>query len=371
VSPTATDTRGPLHIVEPRLIDYAGHCHSLVDALVRRVPPDRPVVVWANRRCTAAWPGRAVRVERHFSGGLRRLQALWLYRRLVRGPGRVLVSTAGTTDLVLMRLAAAGRPIPPGKCFLLMHWLGGKARKADLLGKVAQAQPGLELLSVTPSVRDFFAACGFRSRAIPYPVAPGSAIVEAGAPSFRHLLVAGGARLDKGLDQVVAMVEALHARGDTRAIVVQVSAEAHRGHDEAVGALIARLRGCAHPGLKLLEESLTPEAYAALFEGAVVLQPYDPVAFADRVSGVTLDALRAGAPLVVSAGSWMARLVNAHRAGLTPAADAPVAEWIAAVDALVADYPAAARRSRAGGQALEAERAAAEVPGLFDDRAEA
>ncbi|MGH8754491.1 MAG: glycosyltransferase, partial [Burkholderiales bacterium] len=46
------------------------------------------------------------------------------------------------------------------------------------------------------------------------------------------------------------------------------------------------------------------------------LQPYDPDEFQDSASGVTLDALTAGAPVIAPAGTWMARIVDRFGAGI-------------------------------------------------------
>ena len=354
---------GPLHIVEPRLSGHAGHCHSLVDALVRAAGNDQPVVVWAQRDATVDWPGDTVRVEHHFSPRWRRLQSLLLYRRLLRAPGRVLVATAGTADLVLARLAAGGRAIAPGKLFMLMHWLGHKSRKVKLLSRVARRQPGIDILAVTPSVQAFFAACGFRSRLVPYPVAPPDRATMP-VSDFRHLLVAGSARADKGFKLIVELVEQMRVRAIDWPVVVQVSSEGRHGHDEVTLALIERLRRSGQPGLRLVEHSLTPDQYTAMFRGAVVVQPYDAAAFADRVSGVTLDAMRHGAPLVVTANSWMARQVQLHSAGRS--VDAPGVEpWLQAIGEVVNAYQPYATRSRAAGAEMPAEHAEPSVIGLI------
>ena len=61
--------------------------------------------------------------------------------------------------------------------------------------------------------------------------------------------------------------------------------------------------------------TLTGDAYSAMFRGAICLQPYSRQDFADRVSGVTLDAFVAGAPVVALSGTWIARMVQRFKAG--------------------------------------------------------
>ncbi|HQT98732.1 MAG TPA: hypothetical protein PK416_12800, partial [Thermodesulfobacteriota bacterium] len=52
-----------------------------------------------------------------------------------------------------------------------------------------------------------------------------------------------------------------------------------------------------------------------MFDGAIVLQPYAREDFEDRVSGVTLDAFSAGAPVIATSGTWMARAADRFGAG--------------------------------------------------------
>jgi nucleoside-diphosphate-sugar epimerase len=59
-------------------------------------------------------------------------------------------------------------------------------------------------------------------------------------------------------------------------------------------------------------EALSPQDYAALFDGAIYLQPYDKDDFRDRSSGVTLDALAHAAP-----GDRAGRHLDRAFAGLT------------------------------------------------------
>ena len=52
-----------------------------------------------------------------------------------------------------------------------------------------------------------------------------------------------------------------------------------------------------------------------MFDGAIVLQPYCREDFEDQISGVTLDAFSAGAPVIATAGTWMARAARVSAPG--------------------------------------------------------
>ena len=98
--------------------------------------------------------------------------------------------------------------------------------------------------------------------------------------------------------------------------MIQTSAEPQHLRDPAPAGLLERLRTSGYPALRLLPDAMEADAYRALFRGAIVLQPHDAATFADRVSGVTLDALAAGAPVITTAGTWMARLVAQDGTGI-------------------------------------------------------
>ncbi len=346
----------PLQIIEPTLSGVAGHCLSLVRALVDAAP-ERDITVWAGRGAAAVWqpPGR---LQALFHRRWRRLQALWLMRRLLRRPGPILVATAGTSDLVIAdwaaTLAATGR-IAPHQLYLFVHWLGGKPGKAQRLSAIARRQPHIEILAPTPAVVDFFAGCGFPATLVPYPLAP--SVTSNSPPGFRHLLVAGGARLDKGFAEVVDLVAALQQRGLLWPITVQISSEDRHRNDPVLLEHITRLRSLGYAGLVLQATTLDPAAYRALFDGAVVLQPYRAQDFQSRVSGVTLDALAAGAPVVVTAGTWMADLVQRFGAGVATA-DLSAAGLIQAIESVLARHAQLANQAKAAAATVLAEHSA-------------
>jgi len=78
----------PVNIVEPTLANEAGHCsmvvHSLCDAGV-----GLPFRLWVGR--SASLPtleGSGLDIRPHFSRRLRKLQAILLYRHLLRDSAR-------------------------------------------------------------------------------------------------------------------------------------------------------------------------------------------------------------------------------------------------------------------------------------------
>lgn len=340
----------PLHIVEPTLVDVTGHCFSFLDSLCR-VSSDYPITVWGARDARVTFPAHVV-VKRFFTRRLRRLQAWWLYRRLLRQPVRLFVSTAGRSDLMLLDWASRG-PILPGRVFLYVHWFRASPTKQRQLSRLAARQPEIVVLAPTDSVVDVFRAAGFRHvTRVPYPMSPsGEPLSEDGGGTFRHVLYAGAARRDKGFAEVVSFVQRLAGSGEDIPVRLQTSAQHYDKTDDVVAASLRRLEELSYPYLERFPRTLAPAEYAALYRGAVCLQLYARADFADRVSGVTLDAFSNGSPIVTVRGTWMARVALEFGAGVV--IDEPTPDQIlAAVKTLVGAYADYHARARDAGREL-------------------
>jgi hypothetical protein len=343
-----------LEIVEPTLADETGHCHSFLETLCGAAPDPTRFRVWAARGASVPrLEALGVRLERHFHRRLRRPEEWLLLRRLLRAPGRVFVPTAARTDLMLLDWAARV-PLPPSRAYAYVHWVRPDARKLAFFRRLARRQPELVVLGPTASVVDVFAQCGFaRCAVVPYPGAAAGVPSVAPGP-FRHVLFAGAAREDKGFSHVVALVERLAARGEALPVTLQTSTEAHDRRDEATRGALTRLAAIRYPPLRVCPETLERAAYADLFRGAICLQPYDPREFADRVSGVTLDALQGGAPVVAVPGTWIARVVERFGAGAV--ATSPSPEHLHdALERVRADHARYQAQALQAGRALRAE----------------
>ncbi len=279
-------------------------------------------------------------------------QTFFLVRRLLREGRTVFLPTAGRTDIVLADRALGRRS--RGTAVLYVHWLRPTPQRLRSLAAVARRRPEMRLLTTTVTVRDVLASCGFRRvRHVPYPtLMPADAGV--GPVPFRHLLFAGAARRDKGFHRVVELVARLAEANEGIPVLVQTVGDSYGRRSPDVALDIRRLEGLGYPALRIESGSLDEHLYRRSFEGAVCIQLYDPVDFADRVSGVTLDALSAGAPILVHDGTWMERPVRRFGAGAAVRPDDIDAAVEAAKDvaARYEHFSAAARRA---GVALRAE----------------
>ena len=328
-----------IHIIEPTLETEAGHCHSFVESLCRATgenPP--PICIWAGSRARLPrLEASGITVRPYFHRRFRRIQQYFLLRRLIADPGRIFLSTGGRIDLVLLD-RAAGREIPPGKAYLYAHWVRPTAAKEDSFRKVARKQPHIVILAPTPSIGELFSRCGFaHTKIVPYPITPRKEVPDDAPAGFRHLLYAGAARQDKGFSAVVDLVAFLADTGSDVPVVIQASPDHYDRYDPEAKAALSRLRSVRYPFLRVVRETLEPSAYSDLFRGAICLQPYRRWDFADRVSGVTLDALSAGCPVVATDGTWMARVIRRFDAG-KGVGDLSPESLMAAVHDIRSDY---------------------------------
>jgi hypothetical protein len=275
--------------------------------------------VWVGREAQLGWTkNSSVEIRPYFSRRFRRIQAAWLYWRLLRSGARLVIPTAGRTDLVLLNLVGP-KPISPRRVFLYVHQLRLNPRKEAAMRQVAVQQPNLVFICTTGEIEKTVRQCGFHNTMVVLPLPAQSTYGGATEPSprFRHVLVAGAARSDKGFSIAVDFVRYLAAAGATVPVSIQTSGDHYGRYDEATQAALARLKDLHYSRLTMLPDTLTRPDYVNLFRGAICLQPYDRTEYANKLSGITLDAFTVGAPVVTLSRTWMAKMVEQFDAGLT------------------------------------------------------
>jgi len=304
--------RQRLQIVEPTLDGFAGHCYSLVASLCRALGGEADI--WAAKGAESLNFGQGIVIYPVFRRRIRVLQQLLLYRRLIRSGDPLVVTTARRSDLISLKLVAPGM-LPQNRVFLYFHWFRESPRRLAFLQKIAKRQPNLVIFGTTASVAEYFRRAGFRfAEVLPYPAPGAPAQINAGG--FRRLLYAGAARRDKGFNIVVDLVALLAAKKERIPVAVQISSEHFGKYDAATLEDINRLQKIGYPHLEVIDQTLDPESYQGLFPGSICLQPYDRQEFHDRVSGVTLDALSQGCPVITTARTWIAAQILPRQAGL-------------------------------------------------------
>lgn len=219
----------------------------------------------------------------------------------------------------------------------------------------ARTHREIAILTPTAECASMLRSLGFANvTQVPYPFRFREARVQSEPNHDPRVLVAGGARLDKGFRHIVELIERLSASGVDVPCHVQVSGDHWGEYKDDIAKLVERLRLVSMPRLRLIRDALQPQEYQDLFRGAIVLQPYDPGIFRDRVSGVTLDALNAGAPIIAIAGTWTADLITRFGCGIVCESSSPDVLH-AAIDRIRSDYAAFHQRTCAAREALRAE----------------
>ena len=303
-----------IDIVEPTLKDDTGHCMSFVRSLISTASDTR-FQIWADSRCNIANITPNALIKKYFARSVRKFQCFILYRKLLSTPSKIFIATASSLDLMTFNLVA-GHQIPKNKVYFYFHWINTDLKKINVLKALAKKQPGFVIITPTQSVANVFKDVGFNNvRLAPYPTQniPNQ---SKHSKQFKHAWYAGAARKDKGFAIVVDLIELAQKQHRDIPFVVQASPDHHGKYDVEIQNDIERLRGLTYPYLKVCEETLSSEQYNFYFEGAVCIQAYSAKDFADRVSGVTLDALLAGCPIISGAGTWTADQVLRFNAGV-------------------------------------------------------
>lgn len=191
-------------------------------------------------------------------------------------------------------------------------------------------------ITSTQQVADSLKDLGWRNVAyIPYPVlAP---LTPPEPLPFSHLLMAGAARLNKGLDLVTELACKWAAVGRSLPLFVQVSRKHASKHGSREAVYVEKLLASGYQGLKCDADAPERVGYVERFRGALVLAPYVREQFASQVSGVVLDAILHGAPVIATKGTWPSLQVERFGAGVTIAERTPEA-LAAAIDTVLNDW---------------------------------
>jgi hypothetical protein len=148
-----------------------------------------------------------------------------------------------------------------------------------------------------------------------------------------RVLFPGGARKEKGFELSVQTAAAL-AHDPVLQPVLRTRL------DKTSGPALARaFAAIDKTGIEILDQDLSDDAFVAMIEGAdIVVLPYLPEAFRRRTSGILIDAVLLGKPVVVLEDTWLADMVRAEGTGEVAPAD--VDGMVAAIRRVAARYPA-------------------------------
>lgn len=325
-----------LLIIEPNLRAPSGHYAEFVRALGERAD-GVDVEVFAHPAADGMLGDmRGVQVsEREPRVG--RAGAEW--RTIFRAVGEnapFLVLTSDGRHAAAVSLAAAISGKKPDKASLYFHWIPSGLQDAVLHKASLAAREHARALVPTEAIARALRDAGWRHvHCLPYPALGADPRPE--PVPFQRLLVAGAARLNKGLDLIAEMAVKWAKEGRSLPLFVQVSKKHAVRHGHREEGFVNMLLSSGYAGLKTDETAPGRAGYLERFRGALVLAPYERERFADAVSGVVLDALLHGAPVIATRGTWPGKQVERFGAGVTIAERTPEA-LSSAIDAVLADW---------------------------------
>jgi glycosyltransferase involved in cell wall biosynthesis len=347
MTPTASETQEPTFcIVDPTLKDLVGHYYAY-DAAVAQAASQcgyTPLIL-AHRLVGREIAGR-LRVEPSFSAdmwgerppasrfgrALAKLRANYvflvtLFARIRRLPPRSIVFVHSFLDRQILGLALLplmlGRRRAHAYVYLLRYqpdrYRSAVAVSAFFLLERIAARHGVRLATDSERLRDLLEqVTTLPIEVLPIPHAPPIACTDAARPSEPtrrcRLVSLGSARDEKGIYEILDAIRILHRDGCDAGLhfVLQCNETT-----PAVAAAIAAFRAERLAYCELLTETLGPEAYyRQLHQADVVLLPYWRSIYAARTSGVFMEALAAGKPVIATRDSWMSEQLATHGAGV-------------------------------------------------------
>lgn len=242
---------------------------------------------------------------------------------------RVLINTGD--DFAMLALAAALKrcALPPLRIDVIFHFALYEQHKTDTrrleqLGR--QCRRAIELMApheirlhaTTTNLAAQMRSAGLSVTAIPYPTRPrGIQPARAASPSEPcRVVLAGLPRAEKGkavIGDVLAAIENPHLRSGRYQLSMQMPTRRWRSMIPATlqSDFERALAGSKHEAVEVMTNNLTPSDYHAWLDTAGVgLFLYNPDRYVARCSGVLLEMLVRGVPVIVPEGCWLADQVQ-------------------------------------------------------------
>ncbi|HEX9190999.1 MAG TPA: hypothetical protein VF847_02810 [Candidatus Deferrimicrobiaceae bacterium] len=340
-------------MIEPNLRNPSGHYAEFVRALGARAG-GIGIEIYAHPAADgmlSAMPGiRVCKAEPRVGHPLAEWRTIF---RAVGNGSPFLVLTADGRHAAAVSIAGAVTGRPPGNARLYFHRPPTTTRDMLLMPLAASARAHALAVAPTEPVARSLREDGWqRVSCIPYP-ALGAPEPPTPVP-FSHLLMAGAARLNKGLELIVALAVRWAEEDRSVPLMVQVSRKHAARHGRLERGVVEELLTSGYRGLRTDETAPERAEYLRRFRGALVLAPYAREQFASQVSGVVLDALLHGAPVIATRGTWAGQLVERFGAGVTIGERTPDA-LSEAIDRVLADWDYHSARACEAARTLAAE----------------
>lgn len=330
-------TNPKIHLIEPTLFDQTGHGYSYAISLIEaKAEMAQQFHVWLDKRGHQLFKELPCTVHPYFFRRTRQLQKLFLYAKLLRKPETIFVATTELLDLQIVDFLQSFISVK-AKLFFHFHQFKQSPKKLARLSKIAKKNPHFHILAPTQGLIEIFKSAGFKHCThVPCP-SYRQPIISQKTYSFGKVIYAGAARTDKGFPKVIELVEYLANKLETIPMELQVSPPNSLRYDTQTKSALDKLEQIQYQALSLHKSTLNKEQYLELFQGSISLLVYDYHQYANKFSGVTLDALMAGCPIITTANTWMGEVAERFKAGIALSEHTPEQLYLA-ISAIKANY---------------------------------
>jgi len=306
----------PLLIIEPNLRSPSGHYAEFVRSL-GSVSQDLSIEVYADPCADDLLSSMAGVVPSLRQPRVGKPFAEWrTIVRAVRERSPFLVLTADARHACAVSVAAGAGGSSLRNAYLFFHRPPTTLRDRLFSPWIDTARSHATAVTSTRPVADFLRGDGWKHVVlIPYPILAPPHPPE--PEPFRHLLMAGAARLNKGLDILVRLVHQWSRDGERIPLMIQITSKHPGRHGRREEDAVKELVSIGYEGMHADEKAPDRDEYLSRFRGALVLAPYAREQFSSQVSGVVLDALLNGAPVIATRHTWPGDMVDRFDAGIT------------------------------------------------------
>jgi hypothetical protein len=307
-------------IIEPRLQGPTGHYLELTRSIVAGLDPKCQVHLLVSHEgvgCCEAISESIGSCQTVTAIGLPRISVFGEAARAVEFANAevpsLILTSKGAHALALRTSSASVTALR--RISLLFHWPPRSRIDKYLHLLAGGVKTHCVALATTSSIARSLSSLGWsRVREISYPVVPPRA---RDAPAvFSHVVMAGPLRANKGLATLVDLVALWTTRRDSIPLQLQVTPKHGTRHGTHEARLLRQLFRQQYPHLYTRPTASDRDEYLLQYRGAICLASYDPSLFATQISGVSMDAILSGAPVVVSKGTDIAHFVAEHDCGI-------------------------------------------------------
>ncbi len=302
-----------LHIIEPTLSNQAGHCHGYIHSLLKANKEKKrfKFKIWHNHQGRKLFENDCQSVA-FFNRSIRKVQLFFCGLYLMLGKGIIFIPTSGRVEIIVLHILSKlihyKRPI-----FLHFHQVHFSNAKKRCLKTIAKKADNLQIISTTLALKQEFMELGFKNC---YQVNCPSYLPnhQENVVNFSHVLYAGAMRMDKGFPLAVDLVAHMH--GSQVPFHLQCSASPMGKIDAACQKALIKLNAFEDKYLKKTFNTLDNQQYLQEFSGAITLLLYDTKEYANKFSGVSLDSICHGAPVITFKGTSISQTIEHYQAGI-------------------------------------------------------